>query len=205
MTVPIETERVWHQLHDGLLAFVRRRVDGEQEAEDVLQEVFVRIHANLGSLNDTESLHAWVYRLTRNAIADYYRRRARTDRVIEAVRVYAIEEPLPAGSDPLTEPDPDLEGCVAELIGELPESYAEALRLTERGELTQQEAAERLGLSVSGMKSRVQRGRKQLEVLLGRCCHFEFDRRRSVIDYEPLAGGDCADCDCQAEPSSESD
>lgn len=205
MSAQIETERVWQQLHDGLLAFVRRRVDGEQDAEDVLQDVFVSIHGNLGSLSDTESVHAWVYRIARNTIADYYRGRARTDRATETARIFAAEEMPREVSAPPTEPDPNLEGCVRDLIGELPESYAEALRLTELGELTQHEAAGRLGLSVSGMKSRVQRGRRQLEVLLGQCCHFELDRRRGVIDYEPVEGGGCAECDCRTNSSAESD
>ena len=198
MTVEIETERVWQQLHDGLFGFVRHRVDSEQDAEDVVQEVFVRIHAHLGTLRETESMHAWVYRIARNAIADHYRGRARSDRAVEAAMMHAEESPVHE-SEPPPEPDPDLNGCLTELIGELPDSYAEALRLTELGDMTQHDAAEHLGLSVSGMKSRVQRGRRQLEVLLGQCCHFELDRRRGIIDYEPLEGGGCTECDCRSD------
>jgi RNA polymerase sigma-70 factor (ECF subfamily) len=199
MTTPIETERVWHQLHEALVIFVRRRVSSDQDAEDIVQDVFVRIHTQLGTLRHTESMHAWVYKIARNAIADHYRGRARTEHMVEAARIQ-VDDGGPVGdAEALAEPSPELDSCLNELIGELPQSYADALRMTELGDMTQQEAATSLGLSVSGMKSRVQRGRRQLEVLLGQCCHFELDRRKGIIDYEPLEGGGCADCDCRSD------
>ena len=67
----------------------------------------------------------------------------------------------------------------------LPEPYREALVLTELDGLTQADAATRLGLSTSGMKSRVQRGRGQLRDLLLGCCEIELDRRNRVTDYVP--------------------
>ena len=199
MATPIETERIWHQLHEALVSFVRRRVSSDQDAEDIVQDVFVRIHRQLGTLRHTESMHAWVYKIARNAIADHYRGWARTDRMVEAARIQATDGGPVGDVVALAEPSPELDSCLNELIGELPQSYADALRMTELGDMTQQEAATSLGLSVSGMKSRVQRGRRQLEVLLGQCCHFELDRRKGIIDYEPLDGGGCADCDCRSD------
>jgi RNA polymerase sigma-70 factor (ECF subfamily) len=78
------------------------------------------------------------------------------------------------------------------MIEELPDEYQVALRLTELEGLTQQELAARTGLSLSGAKSRVQRGRKMLREMLLACCHFEFDRHGKVIDYYP-------ECQCCSE------
>jgi RNA polymerase sigma-70 factor (ECF subfamily) len=63
--------------------------------------------------------------------------------------------------------------------------YRQAVQLSEIEGLPQQEVADRLGLSLSGAKSRIQRGRLMLKDELERCCRFEFDRRGNVMDYEP--------------------
>jgi len=76
------------------------------------------------------------------------------------------------------------------MVDSLPADYRQALLLTEYQGLTQRELAQKLGLSVSGAKSRVQRAREKLKAMLLDCCHFEFDRRGKVIDYQP----NCACC-----------
>jgi uncharacterized protein YuzE len=64
--------------------------------------------------------------------------------------------------------------------------------------LTQQQLANRLGISLSGAKSRVQRGRAQLKQMLDECCTFEFDRRGKVIGCEPREKAGCDECSSQA-------
>jgi RNA polymerase sigma-70 factor (ECF subfamily) len=73
------------------------------------------------------------------------------------------------------------------MIDSLPSHYREALLLTEYEGLSQKDLADRLGISISGAKSRVQRARAMLRDLLMECCHFEFDRYGTVIDYHPIA------------------
>jgi len=75
--------------------------------------------------------------------------------------------------------------CILPLVERLPWPYRQALLLTEYEGLTQKELGQRLGLSLSGAKSRVQRARDQFRDLLLECCHFEFDRRGTIIDYHP--------------------
>jgi RNA polymerase sigma-70 factor, ECF subfamily len=79
--------------------------------------------------------------------------------------------------------------CVRATVLALPEQDRQALILTEYQGLTQKELGERLGLSFSGAKSRVQRAREKLKQELLACCHFELDRRRHILDYQPR-------CDC---------
>lgn len=80
------------------------------------------------------------------------------------------------------------------MIDALPEPYREAIVLTELEGLTQKTLAQRLGISVSGAKSRVQRGREQLKQMLHECCSFEFDRRGKVIECEPRSRDACGEC-----------
>lgn len=196
-----ETTEIWNRTHNRLLSYIRSRVATMQDAEDILQEVFVRIHANLQRLKDTQSIDAWIYRIARNAITDYYRERAKAASAIKSLADEAGAE-APHGARSVAgdtrEPSAVIGGCVAQLVDYLPERYREAVAMTEIGGLSQTAAAGKLGISVSGMKSRVQRGREKLKGLLLDCCHVEFDRRKGVIDYEPKRSGSCDDkCDCR--------
>jgi RNA polymerase sigma-70 factor (ECF subfamily) len=78
-------------------------------------------------------------------------------------------------------------------IETLPEEYADALRRVELEGQSQKDAARELGLSYSGMKSRVQRGRALLQQALLRCCAVERDVRGRVIDWSPRPA--CGDSD----------
>jgi RNA polymerase sigma-70 factor (ECF subfamily) len=83
-------------------------------------------------------------------------------------------------------------GSAAPLVGALPSHYRGAIVLSELEDVPQREVAERLGLSISGAKSRVQRARKMLAAMLLDCCRVELDSRGGIMDYEPR--GQCEDC-----------
>ena len=196
-----DTREIWGQMRDRLLAYTRRRVATMQDAEDIVQDVFVRIHANLDQLQDTERLTPWIYRIARNALIDHHRRRATAEGTLAKLAettdqdsgASGSEDPLASGS---SEPAAGLAKCTAALMARLPEHQRQTMDLTELQGLTQQEAAEQLGLSVPGVKARVHSGRRQLKQLLVDCCDVELDRRRGVVDYEPRSGGTCGKCAC---------
>jgi RNA polymerase sigma-70 factor, ECF subfamily len=190
-------EALWHELHDRLRSFIARRVRSPQDAEDILQEVTLRIHRHSGDLEHADRVASWAYRITANSIADHYRRPAH--REIASGQATDIAEPAgAAAATAWVEPESaelraELADCLAPLTARLPELYREALDVTEFQGITQAEAAGRLGLSVSGMKARVQRGRAQLKDLLLDCCDVELDRRRGVTAYRSKRGS-CATC-----------
>ncbi len=177
-------EAAWRELHDELLGFIARRVRTREDAEDILQEVMLRIHRASGELERVERVTGWIYRIASNAIVDHYRRPARRE-VPTDTQTEAAATADDAGTAELRA---ELGRCVAPLLDRLPESYREALVLVEVDGLTQTDAARRLGLSVSGMKARVQRGRRLLKDLLLDCCHVELDRRGSVTEYRSRSG-----------------
>ena len=168
-------ELLWDQYSTRLRAFIRSRVWDDAEAEDILQEVFIRIHRHLCCQPEWNKPKSWIYQIARNLIIDHYRRRRET---------VELPESLPAEPD-LPEEDPEavLALSLKEMIDGLPEHYRQALLLTEYQGLSQKQLAERLGISLSGAKSRVQRARERLRDMLLRCCHFEFDRRGRIVDY----------------------
>ena len=186
MTAIRATESIWTQLKDDLGRFIRRRVADEHAASDLLQETFLRIHRSIGKLADEDRLAAWVYQIARNAIHDHYRQQR-------------SEVPL-ADVDPADEREDDrpAQACqwLDELVGQLPDSYRQAVQLAEIEGLTQREVAQRLGLSHSGAKSRVQRGRALLRQSLDQCCSFHFDHRGQLTDCDPKPGRTvCRNCD----------
>lgn len=169
-----------HELRALLVPFISKRVD-PQDVDDVLQNVFVRIQRGLSELRDGEKLVAWSYQIARNAIVDHTRRAiVRRHDVLDRVRSVAA---------PQHDEDHSGTGELALILGHfiemLPEPYREALQMTELGGLTQAETAKRVGVSLPGMKSRVQRARAQLRELLEGCCEIELDTRGSIIDVEP--------------------
>ncbi len=188
------TEHIWEAFHIPLQQFIRRRVSDEATAEDVLQEVFLKIHQHVETLKDVKKLESWIYQITRNAIIDSYRE-PRPTTPLEAAEALDMPEELP-DDDVVSELLP----CVRAMVRSLPELDRQALVLTEYQGLTQKELSERLGLSFSGAKSRVQRARERLKQQLLECCHFELDRRSHIIDYQPR----CHSCEtaacCSDEP-----
>jgi RNA polymerase sigma-70 factor, ECF subfamily len=158
------TERVWEEFHTPLQQFIRRRISDEATAEDVLQDVFLKIHQHMDTLKDVRKLEGWIYQITRNAIIDAYREK-RHETTLEAEEVLDLPEELP-DDDIVSELLPS----VRAMLRNLPEQDRQALVLTEYQGLTQKELAERLGLSFSGAKSRVQRAREKLKQQLLECC-----------------------------------
>jgi RNA polymerase sigma-70 factor (ECF subfamily) len=182
-----DSRQIWESLRDGLRRFIARRVSKEHDVEDVLQDVFCRIHARLSTLKDSGKLHAWVYQIARHAVVDYYRSHRVTVELpenLEDTRIQLPESP---------EASRDMASCLRPMIDDLPEIYRQALILTEFEGLTQKELGLRLGLSPSGAKSRVQRARGMLKKMLLACCQFEFDRSGQILDYQ-LKTNPCRYC-----------
>jgi RNA polymerase sigma-70 factor, ECF subfamily len=172
----IASEQLWETFSGPLHQFIQRRVPDAHSAEDILQDVFLKIHTRIDTLRTPDRLTSWIYQITRNAIADYYRAQRPTAELAET---------LPAVDD-LADDDVvrELSPCVAAMVAALPEAYREALRLTEYQGFSQKELSERLGISFSGAKSRVQRARAKVKEQLLDCCQFQFDRVGRIIDYQ---------------------
>lgn len=187
MTANPATEMIWAQLSNDLRRFIRRRVVDDHVADDLLQETFLRIHRNVDKLDESDRLAAWVYRIARNVIHDHYRA---TNGDVSLADMDVAEE-----NDGNGELKTSAGVWLDELISQLPPTYQEAVRLSEIEGLPQHEVAGRLGLSVSGAKSRVQRGRVMLRGVLDQCCVFQIDRQGNVMDCDPKPDRTvCLDC-----------
>lgn len=188
------TEQMWAEVIAQLRAFVGHRIADPQRAEDLVGEILLRIHQNLGSIDDRERLTHWVSRIARNAVIDEYRRAARA-------REHLVPAPEDtAAVDDLHEVDEsavltDLARCLHPLLNGLPAEQHRAVRMIDPDGLPQASAARIEGVSLSGMKSRVQRGRRRLAELLDQCCTLTLDVRGVPMDYARTSGCD-GGCGC---------
>jgi RNA polymerase sigma-70 factor (ECF subfamily) len=179
-------EEVWRSLGDALHAFIRARVPSKSDADDILQDVFIRVIEKSASIRRADRIESWVYQTARNAIADFYRRRPpRPDSPVEEVDVSLGEA---------TEADYNhaVGACLKRMAAQLPDKLREAVLMYETEDLSQLEIAKRLRISLSGAKSRIQRGRRQLEELFRSCCELEFDRRGNVLESRCTTPGCCS-------------
>ena len=185
-----DSQSVWEDFHGRLRSFVSRRVKQPADAEDVVQEIFLRIHRNLSTVKDEARLPAWIFKIARNAIVDYFRKNARSaEGLAEDFDLPAPTEQSEIDCSALKE----LAHCLEPMIEALPESYRHAIHLTELKGVAQSKAAKQTGLSVSGMKTRVQRARRKLKTMLLQCCEIELDNRRGVVAYQRRSN-DCCPC-----------
>lgn len=168
-----------------LRPFLARRV-AEADVDDVLQDVFVRMQRALPSLREEERFDSWLFQVARSAVAEHGRARAR-----HPLPHDDAEPELPTDAE---EDDREafraLAGCVAPFVARLPSPYREAVTLVELEGMTAREAAAMTGISLTAMKSRVQRGRAQLRTLFEECCEIALDARHKVTDCTPRGACD---------------
>lgn len=174
------SKKVWQEYHSRLRTFIMSRISDEAATDDILQNVFLKMHTGLASLRDETKLKSWLYQITKNAIIDYFRSQKPTVELPEWL-------PQPE-SDPGEKVTQDLSQCLQPMIQYLSEGYREAVILSELKGFAQKDIAKMQGISVSGAKSRVQRGRAQLKKMLAECCRLEFDHSGRLIDYERKDG-----------------
>ena len=186
MTVRPTTDAIWMHLSSDLRRFIRRRVSDDHVADDLLQETFVRVHRNIGTLQEAERLAAWVYQIARNVVNDHHRG--------AATSIVRLADAKPVGNNGDHEPQFG-RVWLEEMIRMLPDGYREAVQMAEIDERSQQYVADQLGLSLSGAKSRIQRGRAMLKDVLQQCCSFELDSRGRVMGCDPKPNQNvCRDC-----------
>ena len=143
---------LWTETQAALKAFIHRRVRDKAVAEDILQDVFLKMYTRMDQLNDSEKITAWMYQITRNTITDYFRSQNKSVTLLD----------LDWESDH-TNLNDCVYSCLKEVLSTLPAKYRQAIELTEHDNLSQLQLAERLNISYSGAKSRVQRARQMLK------------------------------------------
>ena len=167
---------LWDKMHGPLCGFVCSRLSNPQDAEDILQDVFLRIYHSVDTVRDPQRLESWAYQVARNRIIDHYRGRRQWE---------DLPETLPVSEEPEQEAAAGLLPAVRKIVHSLPDTDRDALVLADFQGMTQHDLAAQFGVSLSGAKSRVQRARKKVKAALLNCFDLEFDAQGSLMNYSP--------------------
>lgn len=167
--------RAWRDHEAELRGWLRRRLRNDADAEDQLQDLFLKALRQGDRFCSIDNARAWLFEVARNAVAD----RLRVSRqMVELPEDLAVEVAETAAVDNLT-------ACLPRVLSELGPEDREAITLCDLEGLTQQDYARRKGLSLAGAKSRVQRARKRLRERLTEACRVDLDAAGQVVDFVP--------------------
>jgi RNA polymerase sigma-70 factor, ECF subfamily len=173
----MEVAIVFQTFRRVLLQYIRSKVRSNEDAEDILQNVFMKISTSLDKLNDDQKLRSWVFAITRNAVIDYYRTSSRTmhDRLNDDVADFLQDEET-------TDSTKGLDQCMHTMIDSLPEHYRDVIVDVEMNGMKQKDLSVKYGLAYPSMRSRVQRARTLLKQRFYDCCHIAADSRGNIMD-----------------------
>ncbi len=176
----MEVANIHNEFHAVLNNYIAKRVNNKDDAKDLLQEVFIKIHGNIPLVDNKENIKSWLFTVTKNTIIDYYRKNSKKN-------IFAsIENVASEGADEKEfDRTKELENCISHFIQRLPEEYRDIIIDSEIKGIKQKDLAEKYNLAYSSVRSRVQRGRSKLKEMFLDCCKIELDRRGNIIEATP--------------------
>lgn len=180
----MQLEDIWTAYQARLRGFLSARVSNPADVDDLLQEIMIKVHTGLPSLEEPAKLQPWLFQTARRTIIDFYRKAARGKTLHPDDLWYGEDDP---------EVRQELARCVEPFIAALPEETAAVLRAVDIEGGAQKGLAEAQGISYSTLKSRVQKGRAALRDVFEDCCSMSRDARGNLSDYERKSGG-CEKC-----------
>lgn len=177
---------VWNDINERLTNFIYGKVKDSDLTKDIVQDVFLKVFSKIDTLRNKDRMVAWIYQIARNEVISHFRK-IKFNALPEEVELLEISD------ETLTS---EISRCLHPLMNSLPEKYREALVLADIENISQKEIAERLNISYSGAKSRVQRGREMLKSVMEDCCTITTDVYGDVLDYKIKDSDGSGDCNC---------
>lgn len=190
----MELAEVYTKFRKSLYGYIYSQINNREDAEDILQNVFLKMTINIKTLSDKEKIQNWLYRITRNAIIDYYRTNANKKKTVE------LKEKLPTEleEDESNDNTKGLDKCLNGFIKQLPEEYKSIIIDSEMNGISQKKLSAKYGIAYPTLRSRVQRGRERLHKMLLNCCTIETDKRGNIIEAtrkDTNCGTSCNSCE----------
>lgn len=183
----MNTEHIWNEFENSLRSFVRTKIQNQEDVEDILQDVLIKVIKNLSSLKAETSVKSWLYQITRNTIIDFYRKNGTSQSV----------EFIEDGHTKIDDESEDIKDRISKCIRPFIEGLDEPDRilLTEieiKGQ-SQKDYALSNDIKYSTLKSQVKRSREKLRTSLEKCCKFSYDHQGNLLDSNTKSGG-CSNC-----------
>ncbi len=183
----VQIDRIYKQFYSQLFLYIKKRVPDANDAEDILQSVYLKLLTSADQLRENDKLAGWIYAVAHNAVTDYYRKKRVSFENIEPDELAEIDESDDQGRTN------EIYQCILPFIYQLPEKYRGAILLADVENKSMRDISQETGISVTAAKSRVQRARKMARELFLTCCRITYDSKGKFIDYMPH-GSEDADC-----------
>lgn len=170
------TEQLWIEHSDSICNYFKIRTGNRELSCDLMQDTFIKVLDNQEQLERIENPQAWLYRIARNRLIDYTRKKK--------------ESALPNSTIPnrytsIEQEQSNIQGiaeCLYQLIQEYDQDEQEILLNIFQKSLSQKEVAQFLDIPYSTFKSRVQKARKQIiDEFKKRCCQLKYDQQGNII------------------------
>ena len=187
----MEVTAIYKEFNQQLFGYVKSKIRSKEDAEDILQNVFIKISTHVDKLAEEEKLKNWIFTITRNASIDFYRVNANKKKVSVPDE---IDETISESQDP--DQTKGLDECISTMIDLLPLEYREIILDSEIKGIKQKDLADKYGLAYPSVRSRVQRGRARLKQLFYNCCHIEADKHGNILEAQGRTDceGPCKPC-----------
>jgi RNA polymerase sigma-70 factor (ECF subfamily) len=165
---------IWEEYKSSLLGYIQKRVNNNDDAKDILQEVLLKSYQFCSKGKTVLHLKSWLYKITQNTIIDFYKK---------------ANKNIPFDIDPIyEESEKSLIGEASEyvkaLLKLLPEEYAIPLSMYDLEEIDQKTISEKLNLTLPNTKARIQRGRIKLKERFLECCNVAFDDKGEMVSFD---------------------
>lgn len=177
---------IYNELNSALLGYIKSNVANTEDAEDILQNVYLKIATNIDQVSAKEKLKSWIYTVTRNSITDYYRIKSKKKTIL-------LEDDITENTPETEDPDNTggLDSCLQGFIDQLPEDYRKVMVDVELRGHRQKDLVGKYNMAYPTIRSRVQRGREKLKSMLLNCCSIQWDTRGNIVDVVSKGAG-CA-------------
>ncbi|MDC5811940.1 RNA polymerase sigma factor SigZ [Vibrio europaeus] len=174
----LSLEQVWAEYQQALKSFLHSKVGNPDDVEDLQQEILLKTYQNLATIADASSVKAWLFQLANRTIIDFYRKRARQQRdgELQADDLWFEEQEASL--------EQGMAECIKPFVHALPAEQSQLLEAVELNGESQKQIAEKVGVSYSTLKSRVQKGRVELRKLFEECCTLQLDKHGNLVDCE---------------------
>ncbi len=186
MEQSIDIESLWSKVHGKLFRYISKHVRNKNDVNDIIQDTFIKVKTNIDKLKNPAKVESWIYQIARNTMNDYFREQKKSfnsEGKLDELNVESKafdEEDIKVQIQ--TKHFSEYAGFV---INELPEKYRKAIHMADIEGLSMKDVAKELKISVSGAKTRVQRGRKLIKETILQCCDVNTDKYGNIVDYEP--------------------
>lgn len=171
-------DELWNKFNKKLLNFINSKVNNIHDAEDILQDVFIKIFNKIDQLESKVSTKAWIFTITRNTIIDFYKKRK--DFIVSPNSLNIVVEEL----EDINEMNDDISKCISNMIYNLPDKYNQVYNMHEKQGMKHKDISKTLDISISASKVRLKRVKDKIKESLLGCCDFKVDEYGNILKYD---------------------